>query len=122
MFERATPVEAFFILDEAVLRRDVGGSRVMAHQIDHLIAMSRRPDVSIQVLRFTSGAHSAMAGPFVHLEFPADNDPDVIFVENALGDTLFRDDEEITAQYREQFWALEDVATRPEEFEHIAKG
>ena len=45
-----------------------------------------------------------MQGPFVHLEFPAENDPDVIFVENTLGDTLFRDDPDITAEYREQFW------------------
>jgi Cft2 family RNA processing exonuclease len=39
-----------------------------------------------------------MQGPFVHLEFPADNDPDVIFIENTIGDTLFRDDEELTRE------------------------
>jgi hypothetical protein len=122
LFDRPNPPEAFFIMDEAVLRRTVGGSKIMARQIDHLIAMSRRPDVSIQVLRFSTGAHSAMAGPFVHLEFPADNDPDVIFVENALGDTLFRDDPDITANYREQFWKLEDLATKPDAFEDVARG
>ena len=73
--------------------------------------MSRRPGITIQVVPFSVGAHSAMQGPFVHLEFPAENDPDVIFVENTLGDTLFRDDEDITAKYREQFWTLEDLAT-----------
>lgn len=122
LFDRPNPPEAFFIMDEAVLRRAVGGSKIMARQIDHLISMSRRPDVSIQVLRFSTGAHSAMAGPFVHLEFPADNDPDVIFVENALGDTLFRDDPDITAHYREQFWKLEDLATKPDAFEDVARG
>ena len=100
LFERPEPPEAFFILDEGALRREVGGPKVMARQIDHLIEMAQRPRVSIQIVRFSAGAHSAMAGPFVHLEFPADNDPDVIFVENTLGDTLFRDDEEITASYR----------------------
>jgi len=122
LFERPKPLEAFFILDEAVLRREVGGPKVMAHQIDHLIELAQRPGVSIQVVRFAAGAHSAMAGPFVHLEFPADNDADVIFVENALGDTLFRDDEDVTADYREQFWTLEDLATAPESFENVAKG
>ena len=122
LFERADPPEAFFILDEGVLRREVGGPKVMGRQIEHLIEMAQRPGVSIQIIRFAAGAHSAMAGPFVHLEFPADNDPDVIFVENTLGDTLFRDDEEMTANYREQFWILEDLATRPEAFEHVAKG
>ena len=121
LLERADPPEAFFIIDEGVLRREVGGSHVMDRQIDHLIDMSRRPGVSIQVIRFSAGAYSAMAGPFVHLEFPADNDPDVIFVENTLGDTIFRDDEDITASYREQFWTLEDNATRPESFEQVAK-
>ena len=122
LFERAEPPESFFILDEGVLRREVGGPKVMARQIDHLVEMAQRADVTIQVVPFAAGAHSAMAGPFVHLEFPAENDPDVIFVENALGDTLFRDDEDITADYREQFWSLEDLATRPEAFEQVAKG
>jgi transcriptional regulator with XRE-family HTH domain len=121
LFDRPAPPEAFFIMDEAVLRRAVGGPKVMARQIDHLVTMSHRPDVSIQVLRFSTGAHSAMAGPFVHLEFPEENDPDVIFVENALGDTLFRDDPEITASYREQFWQLEDLASTPAAFEEVAK-
>jgi hypothetical protein len=94
----------------------------MARQIDHLVTMSRRPDVSIQVIRFTAGAHSAMQGPFVHLEFPEENDPDVIFVETTLGDTLFRDDEEITAKYREQFWALEDLAAPPADFDKVVQG
>jgi Domain of unknown function (DUF5753) len=122
LFERAEPPETFFILDEAVLHREVGGPKVMARQIDHSIAMAQRPDVSIQVIRFSAGAHSALAGPFVHLEFPAENDPDVIFVENALGITIFRDDEEITADYREQFWTLEDLATAKESFEQVARG
>ena len=122
LLERAEPPEAFFILDEAALRREVGGPKVMARQIDHLVAMAQRPRISIQILPFSVGAHSAMSGPFVHLEFPAENDDDVIFVENALGDTIFRDDEEITATYREQFWVLEDLASRPESFEKVAKG
>lgn len=121
LFERPEPPESFFILDEAVLRRVVGGPRIMARQIDHLVAMSQRPDVSIQVLRFTDGAHSAMAGPFVHLEFDQENDPDVIFIENTLGDTLLRDDPEITARYLEQFLRLEDTATEPEAFEAYVK-
>jgi transcriptional regulator with XRE-family HTH domain len=121
LFERSTPPQSFFILDEAVLRREVGGGKVMARQIDHLIAMSHRDDLSIQVIRFSTGAHPGMAGPFVHLEFPDDNDPDVIFVENTLGDTLFRDDLELTAKYREQFWNLEDLAAPAEAFDQIAK-
>jgi transcriptional regulator with XRE-family HTH domain len=121
LFERTDSPESFFILDEAVLRRTVGGSNVMRRQIEHLIEMAGRPNVWIQVLPFVVGAHPAMKGPFVHLEFPDKNDPDVIFVENTLGDTLFRDDEEITAQYLEQFWTLENIATARDSFEKIAR-
>jgi len=122
LFERATPPQTFFVLDESVLRRVVGGHKTMSRQLEHLVAMSQRLEVSIQVLQFSIGAHPALAGPFILLEFPAANDPDVIFVENALGDTLYRDDPEITARYREQFWALEDVATPRDDFEKIARG
>jgi transcriptional regulator with XRE-family HTH domain len=122
LFERASPPESFFIIDESVLRRTVGGAKVMGHQIDHLVAMSDRPDVTIQVLQFSAGAHPALAGPFIHLEFPAENDPDVIFVENTLGDTLFRDDPDVTAKYLDQFWKLEDLASPPEGFAEVAKG
>jgi transcriptional regulator with XRE-family HTH domain len=122
LFDQAEPPQAFFILDEAVLRRQVGGPKVMSRQIDHLVSISQRPGVSIQVIEFLAGAHSAMAGPFVHLEFPVANDPDVIFIENTLGDTLFLHDLDITARYREQFWALEDLATPPESFAQVAKG
>jgi transcriptional regulator with XRE-family HTH domain len=118
LFERPEPPQAFFILDESVVRRLVGGSRVMANQLEHLVAMSRQPSVSIQVLQFSAGAHPALAGPFIHLEFQ-ENDPDVIFVENTLNDWLWRDDPEITAKYREQFWMLEDMATPPDTFANV---
>jgi transcriptional regulator with XRE-family HTH domain len=120
LFERSEPPETFFILDEAVLRRQVGGPRVMARQVERLIEMSRRPEVSIQVIRFAAGAHAAMAGPFVHLEFPSENDPDVIFLENTVGATLSRDDDlDIVSQYREQFWELEDLASPADKFEDV---
>lgn len=122
LFERASPPEIFYIVDESVLRRAVGGPKVMGHQIDHLVAMSQLPNVSIQVLRFSAGAHPALAGPFIHLEFPAENDPDVIFIENTLGDTLFRDDPDITTKYLDQFWKLEDLASPPDAFEEVARG
>ena len=73
------------------------------------------------MLPFSAGAHSALAGPFIHLEFPQENDPDIIFIENTLGDWLYRDDPEITARYEEQFLELEYVATRPDDFEKFSR-
>jgi hypothetical protein len=120
LFESLQPPETFFILDESVVRRAVGGPKVMANQIEHLVAMSWRDNVSIQVLPFAAGAHPALAGPFIHLEFPNENDSDVIFIENTLGDTLSRDNDiETISTYRVQFWALEDLATPADAFEEF---
>ena len=92
----------------------------MGRQIEHLVEMSQTPGRLDPGPAVLGRAHIRRSpGPFVHLEFPAENDPDVIFVENTLGDTLFRDDQEITAEYREQFWNLEDLATTPESFEQM---
>jgi transcriptional regulator with XRE-family HTH domain len=122
LFDRAEPPEAFFILDEAALRRAVGGRQVMSRQIDHLIRMSRLPNVSVQALPFTVGAYPALDGPFVVLEFAQASDPDIVFIESTLGDTLSRDDDvEIISGYRERFWRAEDLATPPDEFEHLAR-
>jgi hypothetical protein len=79
---------------------------MIGHQLDHLVAIAARPDVTIQILPFSAGAHPALAGAFVHLEFPAISDPNVIFIENTLGDTLLRDASDLIAAYREQFWQI----------------
>ncbi|APU18749.1 helix-turn-helix domain-containing protein [Actinoalloteichus sp. GBA129-24] len=56
------------VLDEAVLRRPVGGRTVIADQIDHLIRLSAQPHITIQILPMAMGWHGALEGPFVVLE------------------------------------------------------
>lgn len=120
LLERPDPPEIFVIIDEAALRRSVGGEQVMANQIEHLVAMARRPTVSIQVLPFALGAHAALLGSFNHLEFPAGDNPETIYVENALGDALFEDNAEVTESYRKRFQELEKAATPTADFEKFA--
>jgi transcriptional regulator with XRE-family HTH domain len=117
LLERPNPPEIFFIIDEGVLRRTVGGQTVMNRQLDRLVQAAKQPNVSIQVLPFALGAHAALAGPFVYLEFPTKDDPDVLYFENPLGDALFNDDPQLTSAYRERFWELEDAATDSAAFE-----
>jgi transcriptional regulator with XRE-family HTH domain len=69
------------VLNEAVLHRQVGGPAVLAAQLDHLLAATDLPNVTIQVLPFTSGAHPAMAGAFTMLHFPPGTDVATVFVE-----------------------------------------
>ncbi|MDF5751279.1 helix-turn-helix transcriptional regulator [Spongiactinospora sp. TRM90649] len=79
------PLQVWFVLNEAVIRRVVGGPEVMREQIEHLIQFARLRNVTLQVLPFKSGEHGAMSGSFYLLKFPAAGDPDKVYVEQHLG-------------------------------------
>ena len=70
------------IIDEGVLTRPVGGTRVMREQIDHLIEAARLPKVLLQVVPADAGAHPGLDGHFVVASF--DGSPDVAYLNNAL--------------------------------------
>ncbi|GAA1806579.1 helix-turn-helix transcriptional regulator [Actinomadura chokoriensis] len=82
---RDDPLEAWFVLNEAVIRRMVGGRDVMREQIEHLIKLARLRNVTLQILPFASGEHGAMHGMFYLLEFAAPDDPDKVYMEQHIG-------------------------------------
>ncbi|WP_433341647.1 helix-turn-helix domain-containing protein [Micromonospora sp. CA-111912] len=97
-----------WVLSEAVLLRCVGGSAVMAEQLDRLLERATLPNVSIRVLPLSAGAHyGALAGAFVMLDFPLRNrvtpDPSVVYSESVTG-ALYLDRPEEFAVY-EKVWA-----------------
>src|SRR5262249_14551798 len=69
LLDREDPPEFFFIIDESVLLRSIGGKSVMQRQLQHLLRLARYPRVTIQVLPFSIGVHPGLRGPFVLLEF-----------------------------------------------------
>ena len=85
------PPQLWAVLDEAALRRRVGGAGLMRLQLEHLLDLSRLPNVVIQVLPFGAGAHPAMGRPFVILAFPERADPDVVYLED-LTSALYVED------------------------------
>jgi transcriptional regulator with XRE-family HTH domain len=107
--------EAFFILSEAVVRNPVGGVDAMRRQLAHLAEIAARPKIRIQILPLTAGANFGMRGPFVYLEFPAEDDRDVLYLETAAGDRLWLDDPRVIEPYKLGFQALEGIASRPAE-------
>lgn len=111
---RAEPVTLHAVLDEAALRRAVGGPSVMREQLAHLLAAAARPNITLQVAPFATGAHSALAGPFVILSFPEGTDTDVIYVENQTGGLYLEKDHEV-ARYHQTFDRLQTAAASPEE-------
>lgn len=115
IFEREPAPETSFILDEAALRRLVGGAGVMRRQLAHLKSLVQERTADIRVLPFRLGAHEVMRGPFTVLEFADPADDDVLYLENSRGDVFQRDDPEFTTPYKEIFIDLQDKATGGED-------
>ncbi len=93
------------ILDEAVLRRPVGGSDTMRAQIRYLIETAARPNVAIHVLPFAAGAHPGLDGPFCLLSFPEPDGPDIVYLEQATSGLVPEDPGEVR-HYTLMFGAL----------------
>ncbi|MCW2913642.1 MAG: putative transcriptional regulator, family [Actinomycetia bacterium] len=106
------PVRLVAVLDEAVVRRQVGGPEVMAEQLSKLIDLGKLPNVEIRVMPFGSGAHAAMDGPFYFLEFPESDDPDLVYLEQA-GSGLIPEDVEELRRYTLMFGNLMATALTP---------
>lgn len=84
ILDRADPPQLHAVLNEASLRRRVGGEEVMAGQLEWLRELARKPHVDIDYLPFDSGAHASMAGAFVILDFPnPEDDPSVVYIDTA---------------------------------------
>jgi transcriptional regulator with XRE-family HTH domain len=89
------PPEYWAVLNEAVIRRPVGGAEVMRAQLDHIAAMAKLKHVTVQVLPFSAGVHPAMEGAFRILGFPEAPDPDVVFQENQMGGLYLEKQDEV---------------------------
>jgi transcriptional regulator with XRE-family HTH domain len=88
---RADPPKVWAVLDEAALRRQVGGPGLMRLQLEHLLAQASLPNVAVQVIPFGGGAHPAMGRPFIILVFPERVDTDVVYLED-LTSALYVED------------------------------
>jgi hypothetical protein len=78
------------VVDEAVLRRPIGGPAVMREQIEALIQATKLPNVRLQVIPFRVGGHAAAGGAFTILRFPEEDLPDVVYIEQ-LTSALYLD-------------------------------
>ncbi|MEU6403265.1 helix-turn-helix transcriptional regulator [Streptomyces sp. NPDC046985] len=76
------PLELNAVLDEAVLRREVGGPETMARQRERLAQAARLPHVRLQILPFAAGAHIGITGPFVIFSFSNTSDLDVVVLDH----------------------------------------
>jgi hypothetical protein len=77
--------DLWLVINEAVIRRLVGGPATMRDQLERLIEASKRPNVTLQVVPFDAGAHPAMDGSFHLLSFPQPSDDQIVYFEYHTG-------------------------------------
>jgi transcriptional regulator with XRE-family HTH domain len=85
MLTAARPPRVWSVIDEAALRRAVGGAAVMRGQLRHLAEVARLPDITLQVVPFRIGGHDAAGGSFTVLRFAEPDVPDVVYIEQLTG-------------------------------------
>jgi hypothetical protein len=111
----AAPPTVRVILNEAILRRPVGGSQVMAGQLRRLVEAATLPTVDIRVVPFSAGLHHGlMSGPFVILEFPLNGDgkesePPTVYVDGLTGD-LYLDKRHEVQRYSDAYVGISSSA------------
>ncbi|MFE9749160.1 helix-turn-helix protein [Saccharothrix saharensis] len=99
------PLSLHAVVDEAALRRLVGGRQVMAEQLTRLNEVGELPNITLQVVPFEAGGHAAMDGPFVILSFPEQSDPAVVYIESPKGDVYWEQPSDV-ARYSDMFARL----------------
>lgn len=112
--ERDTPPEMLFVLDEATLRRHVGGGPAMRKQLQRLKEYAAEPHISLQIIPFTRGAHPGIQGSFMLLEFADPNLADLLHLEG-INSTTIREDTDQIARYLDRFAQLQTLALSPDE-------
>ncbi|GAA2397870.1 transcriptional regulator [Catellatospora methionotrophica] len=98
ILHRQNPPFLWAVVDEAALRRPVGGRAVMRGQLEALLKAARLPKVTLQVMTFDKGGHAFSSGAFSLLRFPDHDLPDVVYLQQ-LTSALYLDKREDVEQY-----------------------
>jgi hypothetical protein len=108
------PLELAAVVEEAVLHRPVGGPDVLRAQLRHIAALAELDTVTLHVLPSTVGAHAALASGFTILHFGAIGEPDIAYVEHALGAVTLDKGNDV-AQAKRSFESVLSQALDPAE-------
>ncbi len=112
ILQRPAPPKYRVLLDEAVLRRHVGGPAVMTDQLDRVLSLIREGKATVQVIPYTVGAYNAHDSNFTYLEFGGTKLPDLVFVETLVSQLYIERPDEVD-RYSEALDDLRDFALSP---------
>ncbi|GAA1453098.1 MULTISPECIES: helix-turn-helix domain-containing protein [Nocardiopsis] len=113
ILEGVYPAKLYAIIDEGALRREVGGAEVMREQLQHLINSATRHNVDLRVLPFSAGAHAAMLGSFLILDFEDPLDQSLAFTESVTTSQFLEEPHQIE-RHNEVYGHLQGSALLPE--------
>ncbi|MEU6997692.1 helix-turn-helix transcriptional regulator [Nonomuraea sp. NPDC046570] len=109
----AQSLQLWAIVDEAALRRMVGGTQTMHAQLERLLEVVEEPNITFQAIPFSAGSHPGMPGGFVVMQF-TEGAPDLIYIEHVTAD-LFLENETDSSRCILLFDHLRAVAASPTE-------
>jgi transcriptional regulator with XRE-family HTH domain len=112
LLRRPDPPRVWSVMDEAVLRRPIGGPALMRAQFQHLIEVAEGPHVTLQVVPFASGGHAGESGSFTVLRFEERDLPDVVYLEQ-LTSATYLDQRPDVEHYLETADELSGTALTP---------
>ena len=105
------------VLDEAILKRPIGGPAIISDQLQRLIDATSLPNITLQVLPFAAGVHAGLDGEFTILQYRDPADPDVVYLETAAGQR-YDESSDVARRYNLIFDQLQEAALKPEESVH----
>ena len=88
--------QLWLVLNEAVIRRAVGGRQTMRAQLERLAEASNLPNLTLQIVPFSAGAHPAMDGSFKLLSFGDPTDPNIVYIEYHTGALYLEKRDDVT--------------------------
>lgn len=121
LLTREGPPRYWVIMDEAALRRPMGGRDVHVGQIERLIDLVGEPNITIQVMPFRYGGHAAEGGAFTIMRFPETDLPDVVYMEYLTGAHYIDKPEEVE-RYAAVMERLSVAGTSPDRTREILTG
>jgi len=120
VLNRDDPTQLWAVVDEAAIRREVGGPEVLRAQLEHLIWAAEAPHITLQLVPYQAGAHPGMPGSFVVMDFPDPSDPALICADSMAGDTFLERESDV-ARYRTTFQRIVAQALSPADTQKILR-
>jgi transcriptional regulator with XRE-family HTH domain len=118
LLTRDNPPRLWAVVDEAALRRPMGGRDVLAAQIERLMDAIGEPNITLQVMPFRYGGHAAEGGAFTIMRFPESDLPDMVYMEYLTG-ALYLDKADEVERYAAVMERLSVAGTSPERTREI---